>query len=317
LSPLPMLVTIEPTNLCNLQCPLCPTVSNKIQRPRRMMSFEEFKGIIDELRYFTIKVVLYNYGEPFLNPDILKMIAYAVSANMEVSINTNGHFFESKAFVAELIKTGLAKLVFSIDGKDQETYAKYRVGGDLDKAIKGLKLVCETKKELKSRRPEVELQFLLLRHNIHQRDDMRRLAQESGADIYCEKSINLLIFNSFSEPRPQELLKEFLPSDLALTRFDLKDGKLDYKGDVLNKCFWIDHSTVIQSDGTVVPCSYDSFSKHIMGNAFETPLKYIWKRKLYQDLRSGIKKNRKNTPVCDICPYARNKKMFGIVRYRL
>jgi len=288
-----------------------------MQRQRRMMSFEEFKGIIDEIRCFTIKIVLYNYGEPFLNPDILKMIAYATSSNIEVSINTNGLFFESKAFVAELIKTGLAKIVFSIDGSDQETYAKYRVGGNLDKAIKGLKLVCETKKELKTKRPEVELQLLLLKHNMHQRDDMRRLAKESGADIYCEKSINLLIFDSFSEPRSQEMLKQFLPSDLSFTRFDLKDGRLDYKGDVLNKCFWIDNSTVILSDGTVVPCSYDSFSKHIMGNVFKTPLKDIWQGKLYRDMRSRIKKNRKDVPVCDICPYARDKKMFGIVRCRL
>lgn len=317
LPPFPYWVIIEPSNICNLNCPLCCINCEEYKQPRRMMSFAEFKGIIDEVRNFAIKVDLYNNGEPFLNPDVLKMITYAVQAHMEVHVNTNGHFFESRAFVVELIKTGLTKLVFSIDGKDQETYAKYRIGGNLEKVIDGLKLIAETKRELKSKIPEIELQFLLLKHNVHQREEMRRLAQESGADIYSEKTINLISVHSIDDPRSQELLKTFLPMDLSLTRFELKNGKLDYKGEILNCCPLLNHSVLICSDGSVSPCACDTFSQHIMGNVFHTPLKEIWRGSRYQALRKGVKNNRKAIPVCNFCFLGRDKKLPMITRYRL
>jgi hypothetical protein len=47
-----------------------------------MMSLEEFKGIIDQVRGHVKIISLWNYGEPFLNKDILKMIHYASSAGI-------------------------------------------------------------------------------------------------------------------------------------------------------------------------------------------------------------------------------------------
>lgn len=316
--PFPLWVLIEPTNICNLQCPICYSASSKMQRPKRMMSLEEFKKIIDDVKGFTEKVFLFNNGEPFLNKDILKMIEYAVSANMAVTISTNGHFFESKVFVSELIKSGLNNLIVSVDGKDQETYGVYRRGGSLAKVIKGLRLISQTKKELKSETPKVELQFLLMKHNEHQRADMRLLAKEWGADVYSEKTINLFTTDLIDDPDSQNLLKEFLPLNPTLSRFCFsKYGKLDFKGEVLNDCLWLNKSTVINSDGTVIPCCFDNLSRHIMGNVFETPLGDIWKGKSYQDLRLEIKKNRINIQVCNGCCICRNEEIPFRERYDL
>jgi Predicted Fe-S oxidoreductases len=136
LPPFPRYLTIEPSNICNLGCPVCPCTYGKKQRPMRMMSLKEFKNIIDEVKGFTKFLSLFHNGEPFLNKDILKMIGHAASKNMEVVVNTNGHFFESKAFVAELIQSGLSRLIVSVDGKDQETYSMYRKGRKLRKGYK-------------------------------------------------------------------------------------------------------------------------------------------------------------------------------------
>ncbi len=102
--PLPISLIIEPTNACNLHCPTCPTGSGKINRPVRMMSFEEFKKIIDQVKTHVDRIYLYSYGEPFLNKELLKMTKYAVSAGIYVEISTNGLFFKSREFCLELFK---------------------------------------------------------------------------------------------------------------------------------------------------------------------------------------------------------------------
>ena len=44
---LPYTIMIEPTNLCNLQCPLCPTGARTLKRPLGQMEIDTFKKIVD------------------------------------------------------------------------------------------------------------------------------------------------------------------------------------------------------------------------------------------------------------------------------
>ncbi len=38
LMPLPEILTLEPTNICTMKCPTCPTGAGKLNRPKGMMS---------------------------------------------------------------------------------------------------------------------------------------------------------------------------------------------------------------------------------------------------------------------------------------
>ena len=71
---------IEPTNECNLRCPLCPTGAGKLKRAKGQMSFELYRRILAELDGSLERLMLYNYGEPFLHPRILDMMAEAHQA---------------------------------------------------------------------------------------------------------------------------------------------------------------------------------------------------------------------------------------------
>ena len=42
----PSQLFIEPTNICNAKCPLCPTGSGKLKRKKGMMGFNTFKKIL-------------------------------------------------------------------------------------------------------------------------------------------------------------------------------------------------------------------------------------------------------------------------------
>ena len=260
LLPLPFSLDIEPTNACNLHCPTCPTGSGKMNRSKRMMSFAEYKRIIDQVKGNVNNITLWNYGEPFLNKELLSMIKYATSAGMHVITSTNGEFFKSKEFCLEVVLSGLQRLIICLDGADQETISKFRRGSKFSEIVNGFRFIHEAKKNLVSETPQIELQFILMKHNEHQRNYMKQLAKELGVNIYSEKTVGI----DYNDPEFQNMAKELLPSDLSLSRYYLKeDGTFALKGKIPNHCTWVYQTAVINSNGTVVPCCYDLYSEYI------------------------------------------------------
>lgn len=295
---LPVTLMIEPTNVCNLKCPTCPTGSGKMNRAKRMMSIDEFNGIINQVKGFVHNIVLWNYGEPFLNKDLLNMINYAVRNNIHVVTSTNGEFFKSKKFCLKIVKSGLQHLIICLDGADQETISKFRKGSHFERIIQGMRLMIEAKKNLNSELPKIELQFIVMKHNEHQKDLMKHMAAQFGVDVFCEKTVGI----DCRDPEFENMAKELLPHDLSNSRYVLnEDGTYALKGLITNKCSWVNNTAVINSDGTIVPCCYDLYSEYIMGSIFEKSLGEIWENRKYTDFRKRIKENRKDIPICTIC----------------
>ncbi len=74
------------------------------------------------------------------------MIKYAQEHNVYISISTNGHFVNEKN-VDHVLENAPDKLIYSVDGLDEESYQKYRVGGTFKQADEGLRLLINRKKE--------------------------------------------------------------------------------------------------------------------------------------------------------------------------
>ena len=294
----PFSLMIEPINMCNLGCPACPTGSGKMNRPKYATSYDEFKGIIDQCRCHIKNIILWNFGEPFLNKDLLKMINYAHISGMHVMTSTNGHFFKSEEFCLDIIRSGLDRLIVCLDGADQDVISKYRKNAKFDDIINGFRLLCEAKKQIGSKTPIIELQFILMKHNEHQRQYMRQLANQLGADVYTEKTVG--IGPDRTDEEFQNLANELLPNDLSLSRYLKRNGVFvpKYRS---NKCPDVYRTTVINSNGTVIPCCYDESSRYIMGNIFEESLNSIWRNDKYQNFRKRIRKDRKSIPLCAKC----------------
>ncbi|MFH1744858.1 MAG: radical SAM/SPASM domain-containing protein [bacterium] len=302
LPPLPKWLIIEPISLCNLRCSTCPTGLGKTKRLKPSMTFDEFKKIIDEVRGYVGKVVLFNYGEPFLNKELLKMIKYAVEADIRVKVSTNGHFFNDEKFCEEVVKSGLQHLIIALDGTDQETVEKTRPGANFSSIVQGFQNIRDAKRKLNSRLPKLELQFIIMRHNESQKEKMKEFAKEWGVDVYTEKAVGL--YNN--DPEFNKVAEELLPNNLSSSRYYKNSaGNYELKGNMSNHCNIVMGATVINSDGNVVPCCYDEDCEHVMGNVFATSLKSIWQGKKYNNFRDAIKKNRKAISICNTCSEGR------------
>ena len=80
------------TNKCNVECPFCCMYSNPSNK--RFMSFDTFKGIIDETKEsFELQL---EGGEPLLNKNLFLFLEYAVSTNRckKIILLTNGILLE-------------------------------------------------------------------------------------------------------------------------------------------------------------------------------------------------------------------------------
>ncbi|MGA7837214.1 MAG: radical SAM protein, partial [Ignavibacteriaceae bacterium] len=125
---MPVSYSIEPTNHCNLKCPECPSGLGVLTRPLGLLKLDDFKNWIDQIKDTGFYVQLFFQGEPYINKQLPEMIRYAQSQNVYISISTNGHFVNEKN-VDLVVENAPDKLIFSVDGLDEESYQKYRVGG--------------------------------------------------------------------------------------------------------------------------------------------------------------------------------------------
>src|SRR3990172_9862707 len=144
---MPVSYSIEPTNHCNLKCPECPSGLGALTRPLGLLKPADFKNWIDQIKTSGFYVQLFFQGEPYINKALPEMIKYAQSQNVYISISTNGHFVNENN-VDMVVENTPDKLIFSVDGLDEESYQKYRVGGTFEQADKGLRLLINRRNEL-------------------------------------------------------------------------------------------------------------------------------------------------------------------------
>jgi len=287
----PVHLTIEPTNICDMGCPVCETGAGILNREKGSMSLDNFKMIIDKLGGHTNTLFFYYVGEPFLNKNAYEMISYAAQRGIFVSTCTNGHFVDAKA----IIESGIGEVSFQIGGMTQETHEKYRVRGDLRKTLDNLAATIEEKRKHPLSRTKIVVGLIVMKHNEHEVDYFLKFAQEIGAD-----------YANLDSPcvRSLEQGRQFLPQN---DKYWLYDRKAFDKGILRpclaphNHCEWLYYSTTIQWNGDVVPCCRDAQGEYIMGNIFEQDFYEIWNGEKFREFRRKVNSDQKNLELCRLC----------------
>lgn len=288
---MPVSYSIEPTNHCNLQCPECPSGLGTLTRPLGLLQIERFQQIIDEIKSTGFYVQLFFQGEPFINKQIVQMISYAKESNVYISISTNGHFI-NEGNVDNVLRNAPDKLIYSVDGLDEESYQNYRVGGTFEQADKGLKTLINRKKELGLHKPFVEFQFIVMKQNEYQLDDVLQYGKEVGVDKVVFKTMQISSY---------ENALKFLPSNKKYRRYYLNDQSFRIKNGIKNHCFALWRTSVITWDGRVVPCCFDKDAQFEFGIVNGRTFKDIWISEKYQNFRNKVLTNRKSVDMCTNC----------------
>lgn len=298
----PISYSIEPTNHCNLKCPECPSGLGVLTRPLGLLKFDDFKKWIDEIKETGFYVQLFFQGEPYINKHLPEMIKYAQQNNVYISVSTNGHFINEKN-VNEILKNAPDKLIYSVDGLDEESYQKYRVGGTFKQADEGLRLLIKRKKELNLKKPFVEFQFIVMKQNEHQLDEVKKYCKDVGVDK--------LVFKTMQISSYENALK-FLPSDPKFRRYKIDNQTFEMKNKIKNHCFALWRTSVITWDGKVVPCCFDKDAEYTLGILNGKSFYDIWTSKQYQSFRQSVLNDRKQNSICTNCTEGLKVNIFEI-----
>ncbi len=289
---LPISLAIEPTTACNLRCPECPSGLRSFSRPTGKLQITEFQQIIEEVHDRTPYLTFYFQGEPYLNPDFLKMVEYASSKRMYTATSTNAHFLDDKT-ARQTVESGLSRLIISIDGTDQETYESYRKEGSLSKVLEGTERIIYWKKKLESKTPAVIWQYLVVRPNEHQIEEVQTLGKQYGVDKVALKTAQVYDFENGNE---------LIPTIDKYSRYTLRpDGTYKIKNQLLNHCWKMWSSCVITWDGKVIPCCFDKDAQYRLGDLQEETFQNIWNSAAYHDFRSNLIRSRSEVEMCKNC----------------
>ena len=288
----PISISIEPTTSCNLRCPECPSGLRAFTRPTGMLQKDFFTETIDQLYKELFYLVFYFQGEPYLNPQFLDMVKYASAKKIYTATSTNAHYL-TDANAKKTIESGLNRLIISIDGTTQEVYEQYRVGGQLNKVLEGAKNMVKWKRAMKSSTPFIIFQFLVVRHNEHQVEAVKKLAADIGADDVWFKTAQVYDY----ENDPNQLI----PTIDKYSRYRKSSTGTTVKNTLENHCWRLWHAPVITWDGLVVPCCFDKDAQHQLGDLKGRPFKEIWQNGNYTAFRKKIMQSRKNIDICANC----------------
>lgn len=287
ISGMPVSITAELTNKCNLRCPECASGSEIMKRERGFMDIELYKKISSELRPYLYCVSLYFQGEPMMHPQFFSFTG--LNWNKNTIVSTNGHFL-SEENSEKLAVSGLGKLIVSLDGMDQKTYSEYRRNGDFGKVVTGIRNVAAAIVRYNSSL-KLEIQFLVNKHNEHQIPEAARFAKEAGARLRL-KSMQVICDSDAGK---------WMPDDMRFRRYKESDGRYIIKSSLPDRCMRLFFNPVITWDGKVISCCFDKDAEYVMGDLNNESFISIWNGQRYTEFRKKILTGRKEIDICRNC----------------
>lgn len=294
--PLPKDIIIDPINICNLHCPLCPTGTGKSKLELKMMSFDTFKLVLEKIpsaKYITLN----NWGEAFLNPDIFKIIRFASDKNIAVGLHSNFNHKKDDDFFLNIVNSGLDKLVIPIDGINQASYSEYRVGGNLNLVFDNLRRLLKARKD----KPKIIWRLLAIKYNEDEIEDCKNMAEKLGVEFEVAP-ISLADYftdNKITDESIEERKDKWLgrKKRYIFPRYKKKFGYPLYN----ETCTQLFEMVIVNPDGTIFPCCFLTDKKNVFGDLKKESFKDIWYNEKYISSRSLFLKSKENIECYTIC----------------
>lgn len=269
----PLLVDMELATVCNLKCPMCYTITDDFKEKvnAKLMDFELFKRILDEIGGKVPALRLSLRGESTLHPRFVDAIHYAkIKGVKEVSTLTNGSKLTLEYF-KKIVEAGIDWITVSVDGMDDE-YEKIRKPLKFEETLHKLKEIHNYKEENNLHKPVIKIQSL-------------------WPAIKCNPE---RFYNTFA---PITDLIAFNP----LIDYLQKDTDIEYVNDFC--CPQLYQRMVVGADGQVMMCSNDEEGDFIIGNANIESIHDIWHGEILNRVRRAHKEKNgfMNFEVCRKC----------------
>jgi radical SAM protein with 4Fe4S-binding SPASM domain len=289
---------VEPTTQCNLKCPLCPVPAH-MHRPGIHMSQHTYREVVDAIKGHAKLMALWNFGEPFLNPEIFDMIRYAEERNVPVRVSTNSTFLEDRE-IDKIFESGLSSIIVCLDGASAATHERYRIGSSFEQVKAGIHRLGHRRHAAGRRKPHIRLQTLVFSYNEHEIDQMIDLAEAMRVDQLALKNVSLGSW--VKEHLRERMARKMLPKDEKYRKYRVDEEGVELKiQDAV--CSWAYENGVVLANGDVTTCCYDADGDHVFANVHrDGGLMTILRSEKMREVRDQIA--ARELPLCRTCQYS-------------
>jgi len=323
----PQKVYIELTTDCNMDCPMC--IRHSWSEPSRPMSDATFEAVITQLSEMpSVRTVNFSgFGEPLTHPKFFELAKRAKQAGLNVEMITNGLLLDSET-IDKLIALPLDRLIVSVDSLSAPS-GKMLHENSFTQVADSLRTLYHRRQLAKQANPDINIEFVATRKNIHELPELRRLSLVLGFSRIIvtnlipqtpEQADELLYGACGPITRGQEISPWQPCIDMPV--MDVSDEvndvtkRLSNTGILLrvngaevsgagSKCRFVDEGTfAICADGSLSPCLalmhshtyyFRKQSKRILayhpGNVAEASIKEIWGSPEYRAFRDRVRQN--------------------------
>ncbi len=309
---LPLHVFVEVSGECNYRCVKCARQHPRFQDDgpvtdgegpsARLMSFDRFRLILEEIGDTLLTLRLWHYGEPLLNPDLPRMVRAAKERGVFVAVSTNGSLLEP-ALARNLVAAGLDYLIVSHDAGTRQTYRLLHGADAFDLVRANLEGLVAVRHATRTRLPFVEFQVVVHRQNEAEVD----LALEVGRAVGADKVSLVRLDERDVDPGTAAALGGVEPLD---PRF----GPL--APDDSDPCRLPWREAVIRYSGVVLPCVSDVGQEHSLGRLFREPsragFREVWNGPAFRTFRRAVRRNDGSVPMCRGCTQRNNSNLDQI-----
>jgi len=303
----PIHIRVDASTACQLNCPACPRAAPESKIEPGFLKFLDFKELVDKNPWIH-DIELSNWGEIFLNPDLLKIIKYAYKKNIVLTADNGVNLNTVTDEILEaLVKYKFANIRCSIDGASQETYSIYRKNGNFWKVIKNIKRLNYYKNKYKSELPVLTWQFIIFGHNTHEIGPARQMAKDLNMLFFLKLSYDDLYTDLFSPVKDAD--RDLIRRETGLGVSDRKEYLEKTGKEYMERmCAQLWLRPQINFDGKVFGCCVNYWGD--FGNAFQEGLSKCLnneKMNYARQMLLGLKESREDIP-CTICKFYKSRK---------
>lgn len=266
----PHTIRLEASTVCQLRCPCCPTATGEVGQTlgSGFLKFSDFRNVVDN-NPWVYEIELSNWGEIFLNRELIQIIRYAYKCNVALKASNGVNLNNvSEETLEALVKYHFRDITFSIDGASQQSYSQYRRNGNFQKVIDNIKVINKFKRKYRSLYPVLRWQFVIFGHNEHEICQARAMAKELDMQFSPKLSWESLYSDIFSPIRDAELVRKETGLGVATREEYWNTFNCLYA--VENCCLSLWNQPQINYDGRLLGCSINYWDD--FGNVFEEGL---------------------------------------------
>ena len=324
-----MSVHFAMTNRCNLSCTFCGQAKDK-WRKEDELTFEQYKGLIDQVATMKNRTVSFCGGEIYLYRDIEKVLEYCHRRQITIEmVLTNGTLLNEHR-IQTLVEYNVKFVGFSIDGVRGSHDGIRGLNGAYDKTISALKMLIEFKKKRDSSSPSVGINFVITNRSMSEMEAVAKIASELNVNVMRFSHLNyiserqLLAHKNFLQTRypdfdfcywdgfvnndtgldSQKLVKELERIEKQYRHIafshNLSERNIDKwynsTGPIFNRCAFLGSCFFVLPNGDFPLCD---FVRYPVGNVMERSLLDLWFDEKASAFRNSISK--KLLPGCERC----------------